>query len=190
MTRTATIVLACCGIVGAVTIAAVIVFLARGSDTPPPAGTDAGIAIDPSATDPAGVATAVMSGVYTWQPAVQDSPWEALHAQRDHLTGPMATAATTPPDPAPQPIPEWSAWARSGDIVTALATPDTSIYSNGTATEVDGDNQATVAITIDRVVQHSSGEITPFTGYTGAVDLERTDDGWKVSNYRLTATDR
>lgn len=187
MTRRATIVLACCGIVGAVVIAAAIVFVSRGSDTPPPAGTDAGIAIDPSATDPAGVATAVMSGVYTWQPAVQDSPWEALHAQRDHLTGSMATAAATPPDPAPQPIPEWSAWARSGDIVTALAKPDTSIYANGTATEMDGDNQATVAVTIDRVVQHNSGEITPFTGYTGAVDLERTDDGWKVSNYRLVS---
>ena len=189
MTHRANIVLACCGIAGAVVIAAVTVFLARGSDTPPPASTDAGIAIDPSATDPAGVATAVMSGVYTWQPAVQDSPWEALHAQRDNLAGSMATAAATPPDPAPQPIPEWSAWARSGDIVTALAAPDTSIYTNGTATEIDGDNQATVAITIDRVVQHRSGAITPFTGYTGAVDLERTDDGWKVSNYRLSATD-
>ena len=190
MTRRATIVLACCGIVGAVIIAAVIVFLTRGSDTPPPAGTDAGIAIDPSATDPADVATAVMSGVYTWQPAVQDSPWTALHAQRDNLTGSMASAAATPPEPAPQPIPEWSAWGRSGDIVTALAKPDTNIYTGGTATEMDGDDRATVAVTIDRVVQHSSGEITPLTGYAGAVDVERTDDGWKVSNYRLTAADR
>ncbi|WP_179273992.1 hypothetical protein [Rhodococcoides fascians] len=52
-----------------------------------------------------------------------------------------------------------------------------------------GDNQAVVAVVMDRVVQHRSGGITPFTGYTGAVDLERTDDGWEVSTYRLTATD-
>lgn len=182
MNRTAAIVLACCGIVGAVAIAAVIVFFSRGSDTPPPAGTDAGIAIDPSATDPAGVATAVMSGVYTWQPAVQDSPWEALHAQRDHLTGPMATAATTPPDPAPQPIPEWSAWARSGDIVTALAKVDND-FADATETVV-------VPVTISQTVQHTSGEITPYTTYTATVDVERTDDGWKVANYRLDNASR
>lgn len=182
MTRTATIVLACCGIVGAVAIAAVIVFLARGSTTPQPAGTDAGIAIDPSATDPAGVATAVMSGVYTWQPAVQNSPWEALHAQRDHLTGPMATAATTPPDPAPQPIPEWSAWARSGDIVTAVAEVDNDI---GDATK-----KVVVPVTISQTVQHTSGEITPYTTYTATVDVERTDHGWKVANYRLDNASR
>ena len=187
MSRRAGIVFACLGIVGVVAIAAVIVFVFRGSDTPPPPGTDAGIAIDPSATDPVGVATAVMSAVYTWQPAVQDSPWDALHAQRDNVTGSMATAATTPPDPAPQPIPEWPAWARSGDVVTAVARPDTSVYADGTAAEMDGDNQATVAVVIDRVVQHRSGEITPFTGYTGAVDVELTDDGWKVANYRLVS---
>nr|WP_255495047.1 hypothetical protein [Cryobacterium sp.]QJS06128.1 hypothetical protein [Cryobacterium sp.] len=187
MSRQAGIVFACLGIVGVIAVAAVIVFVFRGPDTPPPPGTDAGIAIDPSATDPVGVATSVMSAVYTWQPAVQDSPWDALHAQRDNLTGPMATAAATPPDPAPQPIPEWSAWARSGDIVTAVAQPDTSVYTDGTAAEMDGDTQATVAVTIDRVVQHRSGETTPFTGYTGAVDLERTDDGWKVANYRLAS---
>ncbi|WP_052057163.1 hypothetical protein [Rhodococcoides fascians] len=187
MSRRAGIVFACLGLVGVVTIAAVIVFLSRGSDTPPPPGTDAGIAIDPSATDPVGVATSVMSGVYTWQPAVQDSPWDALHAQHDNLTGSMATAATTPPDPAPQPIPEWSAWARSGDVVTAVARPDTSVYADGTAAEMDGDDKATVAVVIDRVVQHRSGEITPFTGYTGAVDVELTADGWKVANYRLVS---
>lgn len=187
MSRRAGIVFACLGIVGVIAIAAVVVFVFRGPDTPPPPGTDAGITIDPSATDPVGVATSVMSGVYTWQPAVQDSPWDALHAQHDNLTGPMATAAATPPDTTPQPIPEWSAWARSGDVVTAVARPDTSVYADGTATEMDGDNQATVALVIDRVVQHRSGEITPFTGYTGAVDLEHTDDGWKVANYRLVS---
>ena len=190
MSRRAGIVFASLGLVGVVAIAALIVFVFRGSDTPPPPGTDAGIAIDPSATDPVGVATSVMSGGFTWQPAVQDSPWDALHAQRDNLTGSMATAAATPPDPAPQPIPEWSAWARSGDVVTAVARPDTSIYADGTAAEMDGDNQATVAVVIDRVVQHRSGEITPFTSYTGAVDLERTDDGWKVANYRLVSAGR
>lgn len=81
MTRRATIMIGCLTIVGAVAVAALTVFLFCGSDAPPQAGTDAGIAIDPSATDPAGVATSAMSGVFTWQPAVQDSPWQAPHDQ-------------------------------------------------------------------------------------------------------------
>lgn len=182
MTRTATIVLACCGIVGAVAIAAVIVFLSRGSDTPPQAGTDAGIAIDPSATDPAGVATSVLSGVYTWQPAVQDSPWEALHEQRDNLTGPMAIAAAARPDPAPQPMSEWFAWSRSSDIVTAVTTVD--------GEPSIGTGKASVPVAISQTVQHTSGEITPYTAYTATVDLERTDHGWKVANYRLDNASR
>ncbi|MBW4781983.1 hypothetical protein O4160_15170 [Rhodococcus sp. IEGM 1401] len=182
MNRTATIVLACFGIVGAVTIAAAIVFFSRGSDTPPRAGTDAGIAIDPSATDPAGVATSVMSGVYTWQPAVQDSPWEALHEQRDNLTGPMATAAAARPIPAPQPMSEWSAWSRSSDIVTAITTLD--------GEPSIGTGKATVPVVISQTVQHTSGEITPYTAYTATVDLERTDHGWKVANYRLDNASR
>lgn len=182
MSRRATIVLACGGIVGVVAIAAAIVFFSRGSDTPPPPGTDAGIAIDPSATDPAGVATSVMSGVYTWQPAVQDSPWEALQEQRDNLTGPMVTAAATPPDPAPQPMSEWSAWARSSDIVTAVTTLD-----GEPSTETD---KATVPVIISQTVQHASGEITPYTAYTASVDLQRTDEGWKVANYRLNNVTR
>lgn len=42
----------------------------------------------------------------------------------------------------------------------------------------------------DHALSGASGEITPFTGYTRAIDLERTDDGWTVSNYRLTASSR
>jgi len=181
MTRTASIVLACCGIVGVVAVAAVIVFLTRDSDTPLP-GTDAGIAIDPTATDPAGVATSVMSGVYTWQPAVQDSPWEALHEQQAHLTGPMATAAAARPDPQPQPMSEWSAWSRSSDIVTAVTTVD--------GEPSTGTDKATVPVIISQTVQHTSGEITPYTTYTATVDLQRTDDTWKVSNYRLENASR
>lgn len=143
-------------------------------------GTDAGFAIDPISDDPTAVATVVMAGIYTWQPSVQDSTWDALHAQRAFLTGPMATAAATPPDPAPRPIGEWAGWARSDDTVTAA------VGASGEAV-VEGDT-ATVPVTISQTVLHRSRESTPFTTYTADVTLRRVDDSWKVANYRILSS--
>ena len=182
MSRRTSTLLGCLAIVGIVAITAVAVFLFGKPDAPTPPATDAGIVIDPSATDPAGVATAVMSGVFSWQPAVQDSPWVALHEQRDNLTGPMASAAAARPDPQPQPMSEWSAWSRSDDVVTSVTTLDGEPAIDST--------KAAVPVIISQTVQHTSGEITPYTTYTATVDVERTDDGWKVSNYRLDNASR
>lgn len=182
MSRRASLLFGCLVLVGIVAITAVAVFLFAKPDAPSPPGTDAGIAIDPSATDPAGVATTVMSGVFSWQPAVQDSPWIALHEQRDNLTGQMAIAAATRPDPQPQPMPEWSAWSRSKDVITAVTTLD------GDAT-IDTTN-ATVSVIISQTVQHASGDITPYTTYTATVEVEDTGDGWKVTNYRIDSANK
>lgn len=149
-------------------------------DTPAAGGTDAGFTIDPVGTDPIDVATVVMSGVFTWQPAVQDSTWGALNTQAGHLTGPMATAAAQAPSPAPKFISEWAAWARSGDTLTAVVRPDGD-------TTVDGDT-ATVPITIAQTVQHQSGQATPYTTYTATVTLNDTAGQWKASDYRITSS--
>ena len=58
MSRRTSTLLGCLALVA---ITAVAVFLFGKPDTPTPPATDAGIAIDPSATDPADVATAVVS---------------------------------------------------------------------------------------------------------------------------------
>ena len=113
-------VLAAVAVVALIAVGTALVVLTgtpRGQDER--GGTDAGFALDPISDDPTSVATVVMAGIYTWQPSVQGSTWDALHAQRAFLTGPMATAAATPPDPAPRPISEWAGWARSDDTVAA-----------------------------------------------------------------------
>ncbi|AMY20713.1 MULTISPECIES: hypothetical protein [Nocardiaceae] len=143
-------------------------------------GTDAGFAIDPISDDPTSVATVVMAGIYTWQPSVQGSTWDALRVQSAFLTGPMATAAAAPPTPAPRPISEWAGWARSDDTVTAA------VEASGEAV-VDGVS-ATVPVTISQTVLHRSRESTPFTTYTADVTLTRVDDSWKVANYRILSS--
>lgn len=182
MTRRALALLVGLGLVVTAAIAVIVVLIFGGPDAPEQPGTDAGYSIAPIGTEPADVAVAVMSGVYTWQPAVQDSSWDALHSQHDHLTGPMATAAVQPPSPAPQPLPEWSAWARSGDTITAVVRPDGD-------TLIDGDT-ATVPVTISQTVQHTDGEITPYTTYTATITLESRGDIWRVANYTIENSSR
>ncbi|MFC7962396.1 hypothetical protein [Rhodococcoides kroppenstedtii] len=143
-------------------------------------GTDAGFAIDPISDDPTSVATVVMAGIYTWQPSVQDSTWDALNTQSAFLTGPIATAAAAPPTPAPRPISEWAGWARSDDTVTAA------VDASGEPV-VDGDS-ATVPVTISQTVLHRSRESTPFTTYTADVTLRRVGDSWTVANYRILSS--
>lgn len=157
--------------------AAIAAALLRGDTDDTPSGSDAEFSIDPSPTEPNDVAVHVMSGLYTWQPAVQDSSWDALHSQQQFLTGTLAAAATLPPTPAPQPISEWSAWSRSGDTITAVVT------ANDDAA-VDGDT-AVVPVTIKQTVQHRHGDATPYYTYTATVELSAADGKWKVSNYRL-----
>ncbi|MGN7135162.1 hypothetical protein ACTHQY_17990 [Rhodococcoides corynebacterioides] len=180
---TIAVVLAALAVVLIVAVGTAVALWVTGDsdDTPAAGGTDAGFTIDPVGTDPIDVATVVMAGVFTWQPAVQDSTWDALHTQAGQLTGPMATAAAQAPSPAPKPISEWAAWARSGDTLTAVVRADGD-------TTVDGDT-ATVPVTIAQTVQHQSGQATPYTTYTSTVTLKDDAEGeWKVSDYRITSS--
>ncbi|MET4050481.1 MULTISPECIES: hypothetical protein [unclassified Rhodococcus (in: high G+C Gram-positive bacteria)] len=182
MTRRTLAVLIGLGLLAAAGVAIIVVLIFGGTSSPELPGTDAGYAMSPIGTEPADVAVAVMSGVFTWQPAAQDSSWEALHNQKDQLSGAMATAAAQPPTPAPRPLSEWAAWARSRDTITAIVQPDGD-------TVVDGDT-ATVPVTISQTVQHTDGSVTSFTTYTASVTLETDSGAWKVANYSLQNSDR
>ena len=84
MSRTKLVLLAALVIAVAVAAVAVAITLGREDEH----GTDAHLHIDPITTADE-VAVAVMSGVHTWTPAQQQSPWDAMHAIADQLTGPM-----------------------------------------------------------------------------------------------------
>ena len=154
-------------VVLAVVVAAVAAALMLSSSDEP--GTDAHEQIDPITTADE-VAVAVMVGAHTWSPADQQSPWDALHAISDRLTGPMAQAASARPDPDPTPR-QWDAWARSGDRVI------------GAADLAAGQK----SVNVQQQVLHPDGETTPLEQITVTVDLERTGDQWKAANYQYDA---
>lgn len=162
-------------VVLAVVIAVVAVALVLGRSSEP--GTDAHVHIDPIATADE-VAVAVMVGVHTWTPADQQSPWDAMHAVSENLTGRMATAAATRPDPDPTPR-QWDAWARSGDRVigaSSLAADQSDVPDEATET--------TRLVEVRQKVLHPDGATTPIEPITVAVDLEQVDRQWKAENYQ------
>lgn len=177
MTRRTLSVLVGLGIVAAAGIAIILTLVFGGTDPAEQPGTDAGHIIDPIGTEPADIAITAMSGIFTWQPAVQDSTWDALHSQQHYLTGAIATAAAAPPEPPPAPLSGWAAWARSNDTITAVVQPDGEPNING--------HNATVPVTISQTVQHADGSSTPYTTYTATIELNNGSGSWEVSNYSL-----
>lgn len=158
-----------------VAVTAVAVWLAlRGEDE---LATDAHLHIDPITTADE-VAVATMAGVHTWTPANQQSPWDAMHAISDRLTGPMADAAATRPDPDPTPR-QWAAWARSADRVIGASE-----LAEGQDPVPAESASAKRVVDVQQMVLHPDGATTPLEEITVAVKLERTDNQWKVSGYQ------
>lgn len=158
----------------AVLIGAVALALTVGREE---SGTDDHAHIEPITTADE-VAVAVMAGLLTWTPATQQSPWDAMHAISDQLTGQLAQAAQTRPDPDPTPK-QWPAWARSGDRVIGA----TDLVS-GQDPVADDAVTAERLVTVRQKVLHPDGFTTPLEEITIAVQLERVGQDWKVANFR------
>lgn len=140
-------------------------------------GTDAHVHLDPISTADE-VAVATMAGTHTWTPAEQRSPWDAMHAISDRMTGKMAEAAATRPNPDLIPD-QWPAWARSGDRVIGA----TELVS-GQDPVADDAVTAERLVTVRQKVLHPDGHTTPLEKITISVQLERVGRDWKVANFR------
>lgn len=164
-------------IVGLVVVAVIAAVMLSRDDAP---ATDAHLHIDPITTAD-DVAVATMAGIHTWTPAEQDSPWDAMHAISDRMTGKMTEATSSRPDPDPTP-PQWDAWARSGDRVIGAAElvgGQDPVSAEATSTRR--------SVEVRQKVLHTDGFTTPLERITIAVELELIDSEWKVANYRYVS---
>ena len=173
MTKSQKVLLAIAAVL--VVVAAIVAAVVLGRDDE--LGTDAHVHIDPISTADE-VAVATMAGTHTWTPAVQQSPWDAMHAISDRLTGKMAEAAATRPDPDLIPD-QWPAWARSGDRVIGATE-----LASGQDPVADDANTAERVVIVRQKVLHPDGFTTPLEEITIAVQLERVGEDWKVANFR------
>lgn len=162
-------------VVVAVVATAAALMLRAGHAEP---GTDADHAHpDPSAVAEEAAALAI-GQIFSWRPAEQAGPWDALHAASDTLTGTLAQAAEQ--RPADEPLPrQWAAWARSGDVVVGA------VEIAGTRTDPEA-SETTVRLLVRQVVRHSDGTTTPLPEMTVLVDMVRLGHDWKAAEYRIT----
>jgi len=165
--------------VAAVVVVAVLVLLVQAGREEP--GTDADhVHPEPSETAE-GAATAAVRQIFTWRPAEQSGPWDALHAaaETDAVTGRLAEAAAERPDTEPLPR-QWAAWADSGDVVVA-ATELASEPADPHAPDAD------VRLILRQVVQHDDASTTPLEEMTVVVEMVRDGHTWRAAEYRFEA---
>lgn len=161
----------------AILVATLLVLLVRsgGDET----GTDAHHAPPEPSETAEGAASAAIQQIFSWRPAEQAGPWDALHSASDSLTGVLAQGAAERPVDEPLP-PQWSAWASSGDVVIAA--------TERTGKPADPDAEAAqVTLRLRQVVQHTDGSATPTPEMTVVVDMVRDGSTWLAAEYRFQA---
>lgn len=122
----------------------------------------------------ADVATSWLTAVYSWQPAADRSPTDALIRARRWATGPLADP--NPPRVSTRPDPQWEAWRSSGDVITATID-DLDVISTGMT--------ATTSARVSQVAMHADGDSSPIPRLKVTVSLKKLESGhWKVTDYR------
>lgn len=132
-------------------------------------------------TDPDATAETALAVMFSWRPGSDPGPAAAVARALPYLGGGLAAAATvTLTEPL---LPEqWSAWARSRDLVTATAT----VRVGDPRAHTDA-AQATRVLDLRRTVLHTDGQATPLPDTVAIVELAHTAAGWRVTGYHLTS---
>ncbi|MFD8248122.1 hypothetical protein [Nocardia sp. NPDC059691] len=181
MTRPRTVLATLCA--GAAAIIAAVALagpdLGDRNATPPTAGdADHDIhGLRPDTAGPAQAAEQALAAMFTWQPALDATPGAALSRARPWLTGELARASQRPPATGVRELPQWAAWRRSGDIVTARVVAQA-------ASDCDRHHCAVTA-DVTQTVLHRDGATTPYQVMRVDAATEHTAEGWKVSDYRI-----
>ncbi|MFF2088599.1 hypothetical protein ACFVVM_32850 [Nocardia sp. NPDC058176] len=130
----------------------------------------------PENSGAATTAQMALSAMFSWQPAVDDSPGTALSRAMPWLTGELAEAAAAGPATGVRPLAEWDGWRRSGDIVTAIVDAD---QPKTTADET------VLAATVRQIVLHRDGSQTPYQRMDVTATVVKTPQGWRLASYQV-----
>lgn len=168
-------------VLGAVVIAAAL--SGCGTDSPPRA-TDDHVRIDPlnpADLDADGTATTAMQAILSWQPAIDAGKADAMRRARPWLGGDLAVTVdhddASPSGVAPDR--EWLAWKESGDAVTASCARAAS-----TPAAPQGMRTLVIDVSCRQTVLHATGSSTPRPAQTWRTTVTRTDNGWRLTDFR------
>lgn len=127
----------------------------------------------PDRAEPIGVFTTTVTTMFSWQPATDTSPTDALRRTRATLTGQaLASADSTA---TVRPSAQWGAWKQSLDVVTARV-------DNASAVLISP-QKASARGTVTQTVLGIDATVTSYRKFTVTADLVRVDGHWKVATY-------
>ena len=127
----------------------------------------------PDRAEPIGVFTTTVTTMFSWQPAADTSPTDALRRTRATLTGQALDSADS--SATVRPSAQWGAWKQSLDVITARV-------DNASAVLISPD-KASARGTVIQTVLGIDATVTSFRKFTVTADLVRVDGQWKVATY-------
>nr|ARX60607.1 putative membrane protein [Prescottella equi] len=169
----------------ALTAATAIALAGCGSDSDnaPHTGTDDHAAItplSPQEIDADQTAITAMQTILSWQPAVDDSKGDVLVRAKPWLGGDLLAAAEEGKSVSLRPDRDWQQWAADKDALTANC-----VRADTTPAAPAGMRTVVIDVTCRQTVLHASGQSTRLTPETWRTTVTRTDDGWRMTDYRF-----
>ncbi|UIR39710.1 hypothetical protein LZP97_26370 (plasmid) [Rhodococcus sp. DMF-1] len=136
--------------------------------------------LSPQQIDADDTATTAMQMVLSWQPAIDESKADALLRATPYLGGDLLAVAESGTRADVRPDAEWQQWAAAKDAVTAVCA-----HSDTTPEAPAGMRTVVIDVICTQTVLHASGRSTRLTPQLWRTTTVRTDDGWRLTDYRF-----
>ncbi|AFR51519.1 MULTISPECIES: hypothetical protein [Gordonia] len=127
----------------------------------------------PDRDEPIGVFTTTVTTMFSWQPATDTSPTDALRRTRATLTGQALASADSPA--TVRPSAQWGAWKHSLDVITARV--------EGASAVLISPQKASAHGTVTQTVLGIDATVTSYRKFAVTAELVRIDGHWKVATY-------
>ena len=127
----------------------------------------------PERAEPIGVFTTTVTTMFSWQPATDTSPTDALRRTRATLTGQALDSADS--TATVRPSAQWGAWKHSLDVITARVDNASAVLISPQKASAHG--------TVTQTVLGIDATVTSYRKFTVTAELVRIDGHWKVATY-------
>lgn len=136
--------------------------------------------LSPQQIDADDTAITAMQMILSWQPTIDDSKTDALIRAMPYLGGDLLAVAESGSRADVRPDADWQQWAAAKDAVTAVCA-----HSDTTPAAPAGMRTVVIDVICTQTVLHASGQTTRLTPQLWRTTITRTDDGWRLTDYRF-----
>lgn len=136
--------------------------------------------LSPQQIDADTTAITAMGMILSWQPAIDESKADALIRATPYLGGDLLAVAESGTRADVRPDADWQQWAAAKDALSA-----TCVRADSTPAAPEGMRTLVIDLTCTQTVLHAGGRSTRLTPQSWRTTVVRTDDGWRLTDYRF-----